>query len=121
VKFDPPKQSDVYFTDRADKALTALYAGSVAEARFLDVEFEETWNSKYSFPDRVAAIQIAAAMEDTRQLPWDIFTSVARLSAVDLVDTDWRAVGAIVPSLLARGALNEAEVRAVMGTGPSRT
>jgi ATP-dependent Zn protease len=60
VKFDPPKESDVRLTDRADKALTALYAGSVAEARFLDVGFEETWNSKYSFPDRVGPDGIGA-------------------------------------------------------------
>jgi hypothetical protein len=107
----------VHFTDRADKALTALHAGSVAEARFLDVEFEEVWNSRYSFPDRVSAIQIAAAMEDSRQLPWDLFTSVARSSAADLVDRHWRAVEAVVLSLLARGTLTEAEVHTVMGTG----
>jgi hypothetical protein len=108
----------VYFSDRADKALTALHAGSVAEARFL-VEFEEVWNSAYSFPDQVDAIRIARAMEDARQLPWELFTSIARSRAVDLVNTHWRAIEAMVPSLLARGTLSEAEVSALMG-GPSR-
>jgi hypothetical protein len=121
VKWDPPKRSDVYFTDRADKALTALYAGSGAEARFLDVEFEDVWNSTYSFPDRVDAIRIARAMEDIRQLPLALFTSIARSKAVDLVNTHWEVVEAVVPPLLARGTLSEAEVRALMGvSGPSR-
>jgi hypothetical protein len=121
VKLDPPKQSDVFFSDRTDKALTVPYAGSVAEARFLDMEFEEAWKSDYSIPDRVTAMQIAVAMEDTRQLPGDLFTRIARSNAVDLVDTHWRAVEAVVPSLLARGTLTEAEVRALMDTGgPSR-
>jgi hypothetical protein len=114
VKFDPPEWSDVYLTDRADRALIVFYAGSAAEARFLDVEFEEVWNSTQSFPDRLSAMLIVSAMEHIRRLPSARSRAIARSTAVDLVNTHWEAVEAVVPSLLARGTLSEAEVRALM-------
>jgi ATP-dependent Zn protease len=127
LRWDGLAQSEVLTNRRSDstvdRAITMLFAGAVAEARFIGQEFGQVWIDDRCEGDREGIDRIIMAIAEWHHVPVERVAGRVLSQVPDvgrLIAERWVEVEAVAHALVERQTLGRDEVESVIAsTGPA--